>query len=155
MPIKSNNLFVFPCVSREARFDLDAKVLSEKNITNIIKSVTDKESYIISWDNNSNLRCVIRGYYFEIKGESKPTAGSTTSRYVHLVMKGDPTDPVDPDRFLIKGDNGVDFEGLTIDSNSSEADLILYENGIIPESSFIKFDRSSLPITTIDCGELK
>ena len=41
--MESHNVFVFPCVSRSTgddQKDLTAKLMSEKNITNIIKSIT-------------------------------------------------------------------------------------------------------------------
>ena len=69
----SEDIFVFPCVSRDtgnSNSDLSAKLMSEQNVTNIIKSITDRKSYIISWV-DTTLKCVIDGYYFEINNITK------------------------------------------------------------------------------------
>jgi hypothetical protein len=128
---------VFPCVKRD---DVDSRLMSEKNITNILKSVTDKESYVISWDGEV-LKCVVKGYYFEVK-ETR-----SGDKYAHIDFNSDG---------LLKGDNEDIFEGLVIDSNKTENDLILCENGVVPSESLEKFYSTSLSVdlTYIDCGEL-
>lgn len=149
--MESSKVFVFPCVSRdtgEEQKNLDAKLMSEKNITNIIKSITDNKSYVISWDDGL-LKCVIDGYYFEVMG------APTGNQYAFIGMNNG----------VIKGDNGVDedskyFEGLTIADTKPESEeyLILCENGVVPDSSKLKFDISSIFQTgffdIVDCGEL-
>jgi hypothetical protein len=138
----TNILSVFPCVSRGADYDSGSKskLMSEKNITNIVKSITDKESYIISW-NADNLKCVVQGYYFEIKVSTSPNG----SQYLHLQMNDD----------ILHGDNGGSFMGVEINDNPKGADLVLCVNGKIPNSSREKFSANSVSdLTKIDCGEL-
>ena len=59
----SNDVNVFPSMWRQ--FKPQSKFTNEENFTNILKSVTDKDSYIVDY-NNGTLKCVIYGYYFEI-----------------------------------------------------------------------------------------
>ena len=63
--MNSDKIFVFPCVSRDNDYDLKAKIMSEENITNLIKSITDNTSYVINDDLN-NLEFIIDGYYFKL-----------------------------------------------------------------------------------------
>lgn len=137
----SNKVFVFPCVSRGADYESAAKIMSEKNITNIIKSITDKESYIISWDDDV-LKCVIKGYYFEIG------IARSNSMYAHLIMNG---------TILNGADDSDKFTGVNIDDNPNNSDLTLCVGGKVPAESLSKFHPKSLSvdITTLDCGELK
>ena len=143
--VLSTNVKVFPCATRESDNGLDSKLLSEQNITNIIKSVTDNHSYIISWDNDT-LKCVIKGYYFEISGQR--IGGDL---YAHLQMNGD----------VLNGADEVDgnqkyFAGLDINNSASNADLVLCVSGNIPIDSWAKFNPKSLnaDLTRVDCGEL-
>ena len=157
MLISSNDVFVFPCVSRntdDEQKNLDAKLMSEKNITNIIKSITDKESYIISWE-NSILKCVVRGYYFEI-AYAKPDTQTDLYLHLHLGTRGD----------ILQGDNEEVFDGVTINNDPTvvvegvqkDADLMLYKGELrdIPEESYYKFEGKSMfgNIKNLDCGEL-
>lgn len=150
MSISSENIFVFPCVSRSKNYDLKAKLMSEENITNIIKSITDKKSYIIN-DDLSNLEFVIDGYYFKLTGVELKE-----NRYAYISTK---KNGVTPNEFtLLIGDNNSNsFEGLIIDSAIPDGKdyLTLCEGGKIPADSKIKFSRESLNMSSIDCGELK
>lgn len=56
--------WVFPAAYRTA--NIKGMLTSEDNFSNMIRSVVDKESYVISYNNNI-LKLVIYGYYFEIK----------------------------------------------------------------------------------------
>ena len=146
--IKSSNISVFPCVSRNSNYDLDSKLMSEKNITNILKSVTDRESYIISWE-GTTLKCVIKGYYFEITDIQQ-----SGNKYAHLKMNT--TQNILNGTDEVSGDNS-EFKGVDINTTPADADLTLCVGGNIPDSSRSKFNTKSLNVdlTTINCGELK
>ncbi len=177
MTLESNNLFVFPCVSRatsDEQKNLEAKLMSEQNIVNIIKSITDKSSYIISWEDElvesesggptsqskvSILKCVIGGYYFEITDLVRQ--GTKRAK-----LKMSTTSPFP----LLSGDTGGVFQGLEIEdlTNDSGApllsipddtesvNLVLCINGEIPHTSFIKYKNNSVEYPkVIDSGELK
>ena len=121
-------------------------MLSEQNITNIIKSITDKLSYVIS-KNGNNVKFVIEGYYFEVNTESivKPI-------YVKLNRQGVSGDP----STVIKGDNGSNFfEGIDYNSTGGTGYFqILDGDGNIPENSKIKFTQYSIQFDTLDAGEV-
>ena len=140
----SNKIFAFPCVSRAGDYELKAKLMSEENITRIIKSVADTPSYVINDDLN-NLKFVIDGYYFELI--DFPLNGD---QYAYIYTKETSTGK------LLEGDYGTDLKGLII-TNQIPTDknyLTLCTSGIIPNSSRAKFTQKSLAITNIDCGEL-
>lgn len=140
--IQSDNIFVFPCASRESEFGLASKLLSEKNITNILKSITDKPSYIISWK-DSILKCVVKGYYFEILNEEL-----SGNKYAHLIWRGDTLDGADTGNY---------FAGLDINETEDGADLTLCKGDNVPDASWVKFTTKSLGVdlTKVDCGELE
>lgn len=148
MGYNSVNTFVFPCVSRDGSKvdDLSAKLMSEENITNLIKSITDNHSYIISYnDDSEELEFILDGYYFKL---SNFTPNGTL--YATLVYNDS------SGLKLIKGDEATGFEGLSIDTTptTDKPCLLLCENGKISEVSKIKFLQSSLTISTINCGVL-
>lgn len=68
--IESTNIKVFPCAYRGTDsgniYDPEANVFTEYNFANIY----GKQTKLISWSDNPDnlLKCVINGYYFEIKG---------------------------------------------------------------------------------------
>lgn len=75
--IKSDNIKVFPSVRRSDASDLDARLPSEYNLTNIVNRLTNTDSFIVEGltivknpDDTIQLTrgsCNIHGYYFEIK----------------------------------------------------------------------------------------
>lgn len=149
MSISSENIFVFPCVSRSKDYELKAKLMSEENITNIIKSITDSPSYIIDYDKNTKiLEFVIDGYYFKLT-EFTPSG----TQYAVLKYKADTPKEIK----IIDGDNtNNQFNGLTIETSQPKSGtyLLISENNEIPDRSKIKFSRESLNMSSIDCGEL-
>lgn len=69
MYVKTEAIEVFPSSNRKSK--ARSIYTSEDNLTGILRSITDKDSYIVSVgaiNNNiiENLHCVIHGYYFEI-----------------------------------------------------------------------------------------
>lgn len=81
--IESKNIRVFPCAYRgyysttgeettTKVFDPEARATTEANFANTYHKIsTRKESYVVSWDSeNSVLKVVIGGYYFEITGHT-------------------------------------------------------------------------------------
>ncbi len=157
--MESSKVFVFPCVSRtdddttngNISRELRAKLMSEENITNILKSITDKKSYIIEYDSNTKLlKFVLDGYYFEISDYSP-----SGNQYARIDYKSVSS----TNEFqLIKGDVSNNFDGLIISQEQPVSDyLTLCMGGEIPQSSYSKFKLSSVDgkLNAIDCGELK
>ena len=142
----SNVTHIFPCVSRPD--NIKSKLMSEKNITNIIKSIADAPSYIIDYDPlTGTLKFILEGYYFEIKNFAV-----SGNKYASIVYKsGTNQELIDAD------DAESKFKGLAIYDTvpTSGSYLALCVNNSIPSSSYVKFNNGSLGITHIDCGELK
>ena len=142
---------VFPCVNRQIN-PLESSLLSEENITNIIKSISDRDSFIISYSKTSgNCRweVILDGYYIDFTY----TPNNNNNLYVILNINSDTK--------LLKGDTTIDidtseFGGLTI-TESIPAEgvpyLHIYDGITAPTESFVKFNPSSLP-RKLDCGEL-
>jgi hypothetical protein len=144
--LNSSLVSVFPCVSRTDDYALDSKLLSEKNLSNIIKCVTDKKSFVIN-DDLDNLEFVIDGYYFKLNGH---TLSGTTYAYLSY-QDANPT--------LLEGDDKDIFTGLNLTNNSSGdsgeylqlCEYIEETNRYrVPPESKIKF-----VLTALDCGEVK
>ena len=157
MTFATKDVFVFPCVSRSFPGDdkegahkaLNAKLMSEKNISNIIRCVTTKKSFVINHTSNE-IEFVLSGYYFKISNFDTYT--ETSPIYVQLVYKDD------TDMTLIEGDdtNGVNFGGvsLTYVEPTSGEYLCIWDGEEAPPESFAKFTDDSFLITSLDCGEL-
>ena len=154
--MNSNKVFVFPCVGRQIKDaggnalsneDLKGKLMSEENVTNIIKSITDENSYVIN-DDLDNLEFIIDGYYFKLSEYSL-----TGNKYAYITTTNSSVGK------LIVGDNSSTnvFGGLTITDTIPDVEnyLTLCEDGKIPQISRIKFSCESLNMSNIDCGELK
>jgi hypothetical protein len=154
--ISSVNISIFPCVSRFLTNDNNevakrSKLMSEENITGIIKSITDKDSYVISYDGQV-IKFVLGGYYIEVAQKLSDTV------YAHLVFQKSRTNQ----HKLIAGDNNNNFYGVVF-SNSDTAPTItdsyeygdvslkLYDGEQVPQTSFYKFNPKSI---NVDFGEL-
>ena len=56
---------VFP-FGKTRRTDLNARVLNEQNITNLVRMLTDKKSYVVNFDETTHIvEFVVNGYYFK------------------------------------------------------------------------------------------
>ena len=150
MAVDSKNIIIFPCVSRDIKDDkheiaVKAKLMSEENITNIVKSITDKNSYLLSYDNGV-FKFILDGYYVEL------TETLSGTKYVQLqkTISGNHT--------VLKGDAEQEFTGLSIIGDKPETVsgecLCLCVDGKIPKESYLKFDENSITIG-YDFGELK
>lgn len=78
MSFESSKVKVFPSIWRQ--YDLNSKYTSEANFTNIIKSITDRDSFVISYDSGI-LEVVIYGYYFKL---TEYTPGENTTLYIKV-----------------------------------------------------------------------
>lgn len=63
--LSSNNIKVFPSIGRDSSIDLNAELTNEKNLTQILRSLYKRDSFVISDDfSNNSLEFIIHGYYF-------------------------------------------------------------------------------------------
>ena len=65
--LDSTKIKVFPSVDRNATFDGDAELMSEGNISNIVRSLCrERKSYVLSKEWKAPFEFVIYGFYFKI-----------------------------------------------------------------------------------------
>lgn len=155
MSVESKKIKIFPCVSRSytgdennPEVDIKAKLMSEENITNIIKSITDRKSYVIRYDDVAKkIIFVLNGYYVELEttlgGSQYAVLNYQPSTNGHTLIEGD----------LGQGSNSS-FHGISIVTQKPTSGEYLWISnyGVVPEESYIKFDTKSV---SFDFGELK
>ena len=156
MSIPSDNIKVFPCTNRSSEYHETSKLMSEQNITNIIKSIVGNKSYVIAETANT-VEFVIQGYYFNYTYTSND---KKENRLYASISKFKDTN-------LLMGDGDSGFEGLTISNSRPTSDLlnegvdylVIYEKSVggAPVRSKVKFTPEDIHTTPyiLDCGELK
>ena len=74
--LNSENIKVFPSIGREASIDLNAELTNEKNLTQILRSIYKRDSFVISDEySNDSLEFVIHGYYFNATFDETTLSG--------------------------------------------------------------------------------
>ena len=142
MSIKSNMVKVFPCASRTGDYQVEARLLSEKNMTELVKHITTSDgSFVISEDGKEFM---LGGYYFKL--DSSYSFGSSRA-YASLVFT---------QNNILDGDlpNG-DFNGLGISTDEPDSGvwIQLWDGSSVPETSKISFIKKSDTLE-LECGEL-
>ena len=117
--IKSNNIAVFPCVGRGVGFDPEAELTNEGNLTQIIRSLYKRDSFVIS-DSigfsdsgalSKDFEFVIYGFYFKVKA-----AANTESELYKMLHPDENTHhPL--------------YAGIRIDQSSTTYQLLSLKNG--------------------------
>lgn len=124
--IPSENIKVFPSVTRNDEKDRNARLNSEANIISLTNRLTGSQSYIIngldlSEDGNeiSAGRCCIYGYYFDI---NSPISVHPSNKYCYLHLQVTKKNTTDNIEFLqLNGDNSSNYyTSLTIDFETNE-----------------------------------
>ena len=138
----SSQVTVFPCASRTGVYQVEARLLSEKNMTDLVKHITNSNgSFVISSDGKEFM---LGGYYFKLDN-SYSFSGST---YASLKFT---------QNNILAGDSVVSevyyFGGLDIDSSkpSSGVWLQLWDGNKVPETSKISFIKRDETLQ-LDCG---
>lgn len=147
--IASDKVKVFPFGSTRTT-DPHSRVLNEHNIIKLVKSVVDKDSYVISADNKL-FKFVLGGYYFEcdLSQYSKvPTYASiqiTTSNDGCFYLNG--------------GDESGTFTGVNFTDewpteNATHVLQLVDGKGNVPSASLVRFSNSAVqfPYKVINCG---
>lgn len=148
MSISSNQVYVFPCASRTGGYQVEARLLSEKNMTDLVKHITTSDgSFVISEDGKEFM---LGGYYFNL--DSSYSFGGSNA-YASLIFKQNNLN-------ILEGDsdssgNSV-FEGLNITTGEPSTGIWiqLWDGSKVPETSKISFIKKSDKLV-LDCGELK
>lgn len=158
--IKSNNISVFPSALRAAENGnyASGKYTSEPNLTGIIKTIADRDSFIIRWDideentENNIAEFVINGYYFRISGVDLPTpTGGDSNLYASIRLdSADRLCRADDSGYTYLDDNsnfiGVVFGGSEINdtSDTTAYNLKIYENNSLFADNFHKFNAERI-----------
>lgn len=170
----SSNIFVFPTTKRE-QVSRSSRLLTEKNIVDIVNKLIDVESFVITRDYvygiNSSMDFNINGYYINVDdfdevidsvvdGETL-VAGSCIWANILIYKTGDYDE-------LYGTDENNTYNGVIFTFNNPIPDqgsgvsvkkLKLIEflsssvnSAIIPQNSLVKFTADR--INPIDCGEI-
>jgi hypothetical protein len=143
--LSSNVVSVFPCASRTGNYQVEARLLSEKNMTELVKHITTSDgSFVISDDGKEFM---LGGYYFKLDDY----LFNDSSAYASLIFTSNN---------ILDGDSGVSdnmvFNGLDITTTEPNSGvwIQLWDGSKVPETSKISFIKKS-EIRSLDCGELK
>ena len=171
--IESSNIVVFPCANRSEDYNLQSRVMSEYNMTNIINQLTERDSFVISdtVDTGIPFEFNIHGYYFCVADYSKITekfTGETDNKiYAVISINEQQKDNViykelaiiPSEQTSLDDSNGM-FCGLgfvsSVEEPSSYYKLLILEKHeglwVIPKNSKIKF--TSKFSVLVDDGDL-
>lgn len=149
--LDSNKIAVFPygTSDRSKHQGFSSNILNEHNITNLVKSLTDKDSYVISYYTNNNqvfMEFILGGYFFR----ADITGYHTTSLFAGINVGSD---------LYLSGtdnDNTKKFDAIKFDTQDLELTYtlqLLDSNGNVPKESLIKFHPDSMAqYDVIYCG---
>ena len=178
--INSNAINVFPCANRGSDYNLQSRLTSEYNLTNIINQLIDQDSFVITsvLTTDGPLAFNIHGYYFNVSNYTSITGlGLGNDIYAYIRVFSSTSNGV---VFQELGTSGTE-EGTELDSNSTfmgvnfvatqeevptsgdnnfyySLHILHSDNGTnwtIPEESTVKFiTNSTRRSIRIDDGEL-
>ena len=178
--INSNAINVFPCANRGTAYNLQSRLTSEYNLTNIINQLIDVDSFVITTQINSDQKALsfnIHGYYFNVTDYTSITNLDTSWTDVYaqitiahnelegglvfdeLTVNG--TEDVATDLDVDTNFTGVAFTGTKPSEEQDHYSLhILHRDSTssdwyIPPESTVKFvTNSTRRSIKIDDGEL-
>lgn len=151
----SNVIKAFPVVGRTYEGTSSSHLMTEDNITNILKVLYNKKSFVITAENNI-IEFVLNGYYFKIEDENLL---NTTPLYVYAKILEDASAEEHKYQYLqniadatkTDLDNNSIFEGIAFSSSSSEFSgeyiyslQILDEEGEIPAESKLHYTTNEI-----------
>ena len=176
--LKSTEVKVYPSAyrgvdSENNLYNPEAQLNTEFNITNILRSITSIDSYVLSWENNI-LKCVIHGYYFELTITDETLSNFTSNIFaiIHILPASamDDTNTKYPAYTLVpytqtetgaptsldtslEDNDGKNFIGLTLVENASALSSGFYtlniltktnDNWRIPDMSKLRFGTNEI-----------
>lgn len=137
----SSNVDVFPSSLREIG---TSKLTTEKNLTNILKSTTDKESYIINWTDQDVLQLVVKGYRFDVKNARQILESQFSGDvYVKINIQEESNLLTAVDGTLTLDSNN-EFKGLLFSDTEGDLKILEGEDQVVPIDSYKKIDSKSL-----------
>ena len=184
MYIQSDNIEVFPTTKRADTYTRTSKMMSEQAFTRIVNQLVDRDSFVISFDNNSDIiEFNIHGYYFKIKNVSAIKDSITSDNIYAYIVINDKVendnqyielqgqDESDKEDLIIDGTIGdkIAFTGLTISESDPTTKtapkgctiyalkILTYKDGSfkVPDESYILYNSNSIKISEIFGGEIE
>lgn len=174
--IKSNAINVFPCANRGTAYNLQSRLTSEYNLTNIINQLIDTDSFVISNNLSNGISFNIHGYYFNVIDYTSITNLDTswTDVYAEITIASNTVDglvfneltTVETEDVATDLDADTNFTGIAFTGTKpAEAQYhyslhILHRDSMssdwyIPPESTVKFVTNSTKRSIkIDDGEL-
>ena len=149
--VPSSLIEVFPSSTREG----NNLFTNEANLTNMIKTITDRESFICGED-STYLEFVIKGYYFKVTKAALVSTDLSTIRASVVIgeTSSESFQNLKPQDGKTTLDNNGIFYGVKFDSSAITGDLLLGTVGSegfkAAESSKIKFEGPSIGINNIE-----
>lgn len=159
MNLESNKISIFPTPNRGATYQPQARLVTEFNLTNIVNRLVDKESFVISYENNEII-FNIYGYWIKADlTQSDLLTGESLYARIQVIA------PEDSDFIELQGGDadgkysGVEFltEYSGTDSGGWHSLKLLEkvnDTWQVPEDSWVKFTNSKHRSVTIDDGDL-
>ena len=172
--LNSENIKVFPSIGRDTSIDLNAELTNEKNLTQILRSIYKRDSFVISDRySNDSLEFVIHGYYFNATFDADALLGEFTGEdknniYANIFVAKE-TEKETPFQQLVNTDTGsgetynldtpdtddVKFKGVLFSDNMvSNADYNVYslliltknddDNWTVPSKSKLHWKTSEI-----------
>ena len=172
--LNSENIKVFPSIGRDTSIDLNAELTNEKNLTQILRSIYKRDSFVISDRySNDSLEFVIHGYYFNATFDADALSGEFTGEdknniYANIFVAKE-TEKETPFQQLVNTDTGsgetynldtpdtddVKFKGVLFSDNMvSNADYNVYslliltknddDNWTVPSKSKLHWKTSEI-----------
>ena len=151
--IKSLEIKTFPSIGRDESTDLNAELTNEKNLTQLLKSIYKRESFVIS-DSLSNdenkFIFVLHGYYFEINSTTssdlikiinKLKAENKASIYAHIVIYDNNV------QRLVNADNTKQTELLKLDIDNFFHGVVITGDPVYTND---KYEVKTLKILELD-----
>ena len=139
--LSSSSIRVFPFGSPRAS-DPYGRTLNEQNLTQLITSLTDVNSFVIRLTND-RLEFVLAGYYFNVSYAELMAKFKKKEVYAAITL----TD-LDGYKYLSGGDVNDEFTGVdfvtSAPQNSSAYLHILSSDGTVPQSSYYRFNSSTI-----------
>lgn len=168
--LNSDNISVFPCANRDAKY-IASKLTTERNLTNIINSIVTTDGFVLHYVTDGHIQFVLDGYYFDLNTQDAAITGSTaTNIYASIKLGG--TDPY----LELQNIDGAQAQDTTLDgtkgflglqltdtkpTDSGYTSLLILTRATtsgawqVPETSKIRLVSGTGNITVkIDDGEL-
>ena len=163
--IASENIKVFPSVGRDTTIDADSELTNEKNLSNILRNLYKRESFVISENTNDEFEFVIYGYYFRVKSGQLPIEENkklyahievlegfdSSNTYQQLKLFNQTTD----NNSLQVLDNNNEFQGISFDDSETHTApehsgrvaytlQLLDERGQVPRKSLLHYKSNEI-----------